>query len=191
MPLILESIVTTRDDANGAHIAPMGVHCAERRLLLKPFRPSRTLEHLLRDGCAVVNRPDDVRIYAGCLTGRTDWPTTSADIVPCPRLRDCLSHAELQVEAFADDPVRPTFTCRVVHEEAHAPFSGYNRAQAAVLELAILVSRLDRLPPERVRAGIEHLRAAVDKTAGTREREAWEWLLEAVRRHPGFAGTPP
>lgn len=183
MPLILESIITTRDDEDGVHIAPMGVHLADRRLLLKPYRPSRTLEYLQRDGCAVVNRPDDVRVFAGCLTGRFSWPVTSAEIVPCPRLRNCLSHAEVEVESYEDDELRPTFTCRIVHEQAHAPFQGYNRAQAAVLELAILVSRLDRLPAERIRSEIEYLQVAMDKTAGEREREAWEWLIEAVREH--------
>lgn len=189
MPLILETVVSTRDADDGAHLAPLGLHRDGRRLLLKPFRPSRTLENLQREGCAVANRPDDVRVFAGCLTGRRDWPLTSAELVPCARLRDCLSHAELEVEAFADDPLRPTFTCRVVHEEAHAPFAGYNRAQAAVIELAILASRLDRLPAGKLRREVGYLQAAVDKTAGEREREAWEWLMERVAAHPSWRGA--
>ena len=183
MPKILESIVTTRGADDQTHIAPMGVHCLDRRLLLKPFRPSQTLDNLQREGCAVVNRPEDIRVYAGCLTGRYEWPLTSADIVPCQRLADCLSHAEVEVESFEDDPVRPTFTCKVVNEVAHAPFQGYNRAQAAVIELAILVSRLDRLPEEKIRSEIEYLEIAIWKTAGEIESEAWDWLMERVRGH--------
>ena len=183
MPKILESIVTTRDADDQTHMAPMGVHDAGRRLLLKPFRPSRTLENLQREGCAVVNRPDDVRVYAGCLTGHYDWPLTSAEIVPCQRLADCLSHAEVEVESFDDDPMRPSFICKIVHEVAHAPFQGYNRAQAAVIELAILVSRLDRLPDEKIRNEVEYLEIAIGKTAGEIELEAWNWLMERVRGH--------
>lgn len=189
MPLILETVLSTRDGGDGTHLAPLGLHRDGRRLLVKPFRPSRTLDNLQRHGCAVANRPDDVRVYAGCLTGRRDWPLTSAEVVPCARLRDCLSHAELEVEAFADDPLRPTFTCRVVHEEAHAPFAGHNRAQAAVIELAILASRLERLPAEKLRREVEYLQIAVDKTAGEREREAWEWLMERVAAHPSWRGA--
>ena len=189
MPLILETVVSTRDGDDGTHLAPLGLHRDGRRLLVKPFRPSRTLDNLQCHGCAVANRPDDVRVYAGCLTGRRDWPLTSAEVVPCARLRDCLSHAELEVVSFADDPLRPTFTCRVVHEEAHAPFAGHNRAQAAVIELAILASRLDRLPAGQLRREVEHLQAAVDKTAGEREREAWEWLMERVAAHPSWRGA--
>ena len=189
MPLILETVVSTRDGDDGTHLAPLGLHRDGRRLLVKPFRPSRTLDNLQRHGCAVANRPDDVRVYAGCLTGRRDWPLTSAEVVPCARLRDCLSHAELEVVSFADDPLRPTFTCRVVHEEAHAPFAGHNRAQAAVIELAILASRLDRLPAGKLRREVEYLQAAVDKTAGEREREAWDWLMERVAAHPSWRGA--
>ena len=183
MPKILESIVTTQGADDQTHIAPMGVHCHGRRLLLKPFRPSQTLDNLQREGYAVVNRPDDVRIYAGCLTGYHEWPLASAEIVPCQRLADCLSHAEVEIESFDDDPIRPTFTCKIVHEMVHAPFQGYNRAQAAVIELAILVSRLDRLSDEKIESEIKYLEIAIEKTAGETELEAWSWLMERVHEH--------
>ena len=183
MPEILESIVTTRGDDDAPHIAPMGVHHEDRHLLLKPFRPSRTLDNLKYHGFAVVNRPDDVRVFAGCLTGRREWPLTSADVIPCPRLTACLSHAEVEVVDFEDDDLRPTFRCKIVNEVTHAPFQGYNRAQAAVIELAILTSRLDRLPEDKLRREIEYLTIAVGKTAGPKEQQAWDWLMEKVIEH--------
>ena len=42
------------------------------------------------------------------------------------------------------------------------------------------MSRLHRLPPEKVARELEYLRIAIDKTAGAEEREAWGWLMEAV-----------
>ena len=119
--------------------------------------------------------------------GRRDWPTVSAEVVPCPRLADCLSHAEVEVESCEDDSLRPTFTCKIIHEEIHAPFRGYNRAQAAVLELAILVSRLDRLPAQKIKDEINYLSIAVEKTAGPLEQEAWGWLMAHIQKHPNFA----
>jgi hypothetical protein len=62
----------------------------------------------------------------------------------------------------------------------HAPFRGLNRAKAAVLEAAILVSRLSMLPREKVDNEIAFLSISVEKTAGPEEREAWDWLMEAV-----------
>jgi hypothetical protein len=49
-----------------------------------------------------------------------------------------------------------------------------------VLEAAILVSRLSMLPRERIESEIAYLKIAVEKTAGPEEREAWDWLMEAV-----------
>jgi len=177
--VIREIILTTVSELGIAHLAPMGVHVLEEeQYLIMPFRPSRTLDNLLATKTAVINYCEDVRVFAGCLTGRRDWPLLPTSAVTGVRLVDTLGHAELQLDHYEDDPVRAKFYCRVVHEVTHAPFKGYNRAQVAVLEAAILVSRLNRLPAERIRSEIEYLSIAIDKTAGPREQEAWEWLME-------------
>jgi hypothetical protein len=64
----------------------------------------------------------------------------------------------------------------------HAPFRGLNRAKAAVLEAAILVSRLSMLTRDKVDSEIAYLTIAIEKTAGPEEREAWDWLMQAVRQ---------
>ena len=48
------------------------------------------------------------------------------------------------------------------------PSGGFNRAQAAVLEGAVLVSRLHLLPPEKIDGGMDYLQIAIDKTPGPR-----------------------
>ena len=52
-----------------------------------------------------------------------------------------------------------------------------------MVEAAILVSRLHMLPIEKIDAERAYLQIAIDKTAGPQEREAWQWLCEAVARH--------
>jgi uncharacterized protein len=89
----------------------------------------------------------------------------------------------VQLDRVEDDPVRPRLVCRPIYEADHRPFRGFNRAQAAVLELAILVSRLDRLPMEKIAREIDYLTIAMGKTAGQREHEAWGWLMERVDAH--------
>jgi len=174
--MIREIIITSRNQDGSTHIAPMGVRREDGLYVVAPFRPSRTLENVMRERHAVVNFTDDVRVFAGCLTGRHDWPLCAAARVPVLRLQESLSHAELEVRSFEDDAQRPRFLCAVVHEETHAPFAGFNRAQAAVLEAAILVSRLHMLPAEKIQRELEYLRIAVGKTAGEREHLAWSWL---------------
>jgi len=183
MPLIRETIVTTVDRDGRVHIAPLGIIAERDGWVLAPFRPSVTLDNLTEVPFAVASHTDDVRIFAGCLTGRRDWPTVPVRDCPAPRLEAALSHTVLEVENVADDGIRPRHFCRALAEETHAPFGGLNRAKAAVLELAILASRLHLLPREKIEAEIAYLAIAVEKTAGPEESEAWGWLMQRIKEH--------
>jgi hypothetical protein len=178
--MIRESIITTLSAAGVLHIAPMGVIWREGSPVLAPFRPSRTLDNLRENPCAVINHTDDVRLFAGCLTGRRDWPVGPAEKIRGAVIAGALSHQEIEVDSVEDDPVRPRFRCRVVHEAAHRSFLGFNRAQAAVIEGAILISRLELLPADKIDREMAYLAIAIEKTAGPVEREAWTWLEERL-----------
>src|SRR5690606_12156191 len=178
-----ETILTTIGGNGEVHIAPLGIIQDGDHWIIAPFRPSRTLDNLLANPVAVASYTDDVRIFAGCLTGRKDWPLVPVKGCPVPRLQSALAHSVLEVVEQQDDEVRPRFPCRVAAEEMHAPFTAMNRAKAAVLELAILVIRLHMLPPEKIYAEIAYLTIAIEKTAGPDERQAWDWLMERVKVH--------
>ena len=185
MPMIRETIVITTDSEGRVHIAPIGLIAEDDDWIIAPFRPSTTVDNLMAVPFATASHTDDVRVFAGCLTGRRDWPTVVSEEVPVPRLAGALAHAELAVTGMTDDPQRPRFRCCVVRLTSHVPFQGFNRAKAAVLEAAILVSRLKMLPRERIERELNYLQSAVDKTAGPQEFEAWTWLMEKVRSHFG------
>ncbi|MDD5037305.1 MAG: DUF447 family protein [Methylococcaceae bacterium] len=176
--MILETIVTSQSAEGRVHVAPMGVHLVGEEMLVMPFRPSTTLENILACKSAVLNHTDDVRVFAGCLTGRRDWPLVDSERVSVKRLAASLSHMELELVRVENDELRPRLYCRVIHEANHAPFRGFNRAQYSVLEAAILATRLDRLPWSKVESELEYLRIGLEKCAGEREREAWAWLME-------------
>ncbi|MDH3472398.1 MAG: DUF447 family protein [Rhodospirillales bacterium] len=178
--MIRETIVTTMAQDGRVHIAPIGIIQDGDGWIIAPFRPSATLDNLHTNPHAVANYTDDVLVFAGCLTGRRDWPLRPAAKVPGSVLEQSLAHAELAVERVTEDEQRPRFHCRVVHEETHGPFKGFNRAQAAVIEAAILVSRLHMLPWEKVEREIAYLEIAIGKTAGPREQQAWDWLMERI-----------
>ena len=84
---------------------------------------------------------------------------------------------------MTEDELRPRFHCNVVRHVAHAPFAGFNRAQAAVIEAAILASRLHLLPRDQVEREIAQLGVAISKTAGPDEQTAWSWLIEKIGAH--------
>jgi hypothetical protein len=181
--MIYETIVTTTNADGSAHIAPFGIRERDGYVVIAPFRPSTTLENLMHTGTAVVCATDDVRVFAGVLTGRRDWPVLPADKVSGYVLQSALSHRELELESVKEDAVRPELIFRVVHEATHGGFRGFNRAQAAVLEAAVLVSRLHMLPLEKIDTEVAYLTVAVQKTAGEREREAWRWLMERIENY--------
>ncbi len=187
--MIFETIVTTRAQGRD-QIVPLGVRHEGGFTVLAPFRPSATLAFLLESRCAVVNCTDDVRVFAGCLTGRYDWPTRAAERVACNRLSEALAHSELELDHVQDDAARPRLYFREVLSAHHAPFRGFNRAQAAVIEGAILVSRLGMLPREKIEGDMKYLSIAVEKTAGPHEREAWDWLMTAAANYHHAKETP-
>lgn len=178
--MIRETIVTTQTHDGDVHIAPIGLIQEGDGWVIAPFKPSATLDNLRANPYAVANYTEDVLVFAGCLTGRRDWPVRPATQVPGAVLEQALAHAELAVESVTEDELRPRFRCRVVHEQSHAPFRGFNRAQAAVVEAAILVSRLHMLPWDKIERELAYLEIAVSKTAGPREQQAWDWLMERV-----------
>ncbi|MEJ1160812.1 DUF447 domain-containing protein [Prosthecomicrobium sp. N25] len=186
MPFILETVVATKNADDTWHVAPYGLIREAELWVLAPFRPSPAIDNLRRHPFAVASGPTDMRVVAGHVTGRRDWPMVQADKVDGMRLADCFGHIELQVLEATDDETRPRFRCGVVHEAAHKPFAGFNRAQAAVLEAAILSTRLHMLPRDKIEAELKYLDIAIGKTAGEAEREAWTWIVEKIEAH--FAG---
>ncbi len=182
MPEKIDEIILISENADGTpHIAPFGMRERDGLILIAPFRPSASLDNLISGRPASINATDDVRVFAGALTGRRQWPVNKLDGAWV--LSSALSFRSIKLAKVEEDEQRPHLYFEVKKEGNLKPFQGYNRAQAAVIELCVLVSRLNRLPLEKILVEMEYLQIAIDKTAGEQELEAWGWLLEAVENH--------
>lgn len=179
--MIFETIITCVDAAGKAHVTPFGIRYEDEYVIVSPYKPSTTLDNILATKLAVMNLSDDVRVFAGALTNRQAWRLVQANKIAGFRLADCLAHAELRLVEVREDLARPQLVMQKVFEQNHRQFAGFNRAQAAVIELAVLASRLHMLPKEKIEAEMQYLQIAIDKTAGERELEAWGWLQEKVQ----------
>lgn len=177
---IHEVIVTTLNEQGQAHSAPMGVTQRDGHILIKPFKPSATYNNLKQHRQCTINYIDDVRVFAGALTGRRDWPTLPCQQIEGEYLNNALAHTELEIISFDDNDPRACFTGSVICDVQHAPFRGFNRAQGAVIEAAVLVSRLNMLSVKKIQQEIAYLSIAIEKTAGPRELEAWGWLISKI-----------
>jgi len=184
MPMIRECVVTTIDADGKPHLAPLGLIENGAHWIIAPFRPSTTLSNLERRPLATASFVDDVRIFAGLVTGKKDWPLTNVADWPAPRLNAALAHAPLEVAHIDADDTRPRFFCRMGEAVAHRPFLGMNRARAAVLEACILATRLHMLPRDKIESELAYLRIAIDKTAGADELEAFALVNEKILAHP-------
>ena len=74
----------------------------------------------------------------------------------------------------------PTFICKILHEENHEMYKGYNRAQNSILEMCILVSRLGIIDINKIYKEMNYLRIAVEKTANEDDLIIWEKLKEKI-----------
>lgn len=190
MPLIHECVVTTLSPEGRPHIAPLGLIEEEGYWIAAPFRPSSTLINLTHHPKLTASFTDDARIFAGLVVGRRNWPLTDIEGWPAPRLSAALAHAELTVARVEEHELRPRFYCKVKRIESHRAFLGMNRARAAVLEAAILITRLGMLPREKIESELAYLQIAVDKTAGEAEREAWDMVMAKIQAYNEQAKFP-
>jgi len=104
------------------------------------------------------------------------------------RLASCLAHEEIELAEFIDHAQRPQLPLPLGSPRDACAVSGFKPAQAAVIEAAILVSRLSILPAGKLEAELEYLKIAIDKTAGESELQAWGWLMEAIAAHRDSRG---
>jgi uncharacterized protein len=178
---ILETVVTTINPDGSVNCAAMGVEWGEHRIVIKPFRGTRTLRNLHATEAAVVHLTDDILLFSQAALGDPHPPTRPAAGVEGAVLDDACSWREVRVEAIDDDEQRARVTTVVVAGGTGREFLGFSRASHAVLEASILASRARMLPADEIAAELRRLQVLVDKTAGPREREAMEYVMRHVR----------
>ena len=143
---LLEGIVTTLNEDGSPHIAPMGpiVDADFDRLLLRPFRTSTTYANLKRPARACCTLPTT----SNCSPGpRSDgWSHcrhfVPADAVDGVILADACRWYAFRVESLDDRDERTKIVARVVDRGRLRDFFGFNRAKHAVVEAAILATRI-------------------------------------------------
>jgi hypothetical protein len=189
--LILEGIVVTVGDEGSPNIAPMGPRVDRHitRLTLRPFQTATTYRNLKVTGCGVFHVTDDVELLARAAVGRLDPlpPLAPIESFTCPRLADAYRWFAFHVLSLDESAERTTIECRVVASGEVRPFFGFNRAKHAVLEAAILATRIGILTADEILREIERLALPVQKTAGIQEQRAYEFLREYV--HEQLAST--
>jgi hypothetical protein len=180
--MILEGIVTTHNDDGSTNVAPMGPIVDESLswLRLRPFQTSTTFHNLRRHRQGVFHVVDDVLLLAKAAIGRlSELPASRpAEKIDGAVLSDACRWYEFEVESLDESQQRAEILARVVHVGRIRDYFGLNRAKHAVLEAAILATRIHLIAPADLRQELDRLRTPVEKTAGPREFEAFQ-LIES------------
>ena len=99
---ILETVVTTINPDDSVNCAAMGVEWGERRIVIKPYRGTRTLRNLRATEAAVVNVTDDILLFSQAALGDPHPPIRRAANVEGAVLDDACSWREVRVEQIDD-----------------------------------------------------------------------------------------
>lgn len=186
--MILEGIVTTLNSDGSANISPMGPIVDERmdQLLLRPYQTSTTFANLKRAGEGVFHVTDDVLLLAQAAIDRIDPRPTllPAAAVAGVILSDACRWYAFRVQSIDDRQPRTEIVAEVVDRGQQRDFFGFNRAKHAVVEAAILATRVSMIPRAEIEAELDRLAVPVAKTGGEREHQAFEMLRSYVRAAP-------
>lgn len=183
--MILEGIVTTLGPDGVLNVAPMGPRVGPEmdRLLLRPFRTSRTYQNLRHHGEGVFHVTDDVLLLARAAVGPVQTPETfAANHVRGRVLCDACRYFEFRIRHWDESGERVGLDADVVAVGRLRDFFGFNRAKHAIVEAAILATRIHLLPAEEIETEYRRLAVLVDKTGGEQEQTAMTFLRDYVSR---------
>jgi uncharacterized protein len=182
--MILEALVTTLSADHALNIAPMGPlldGSLEDGFVLRPFHTAATHANLHRQREGVLHVIDDSLLLAQAAVGKIDpMPATfPAERIEGEVLASACRWAEFEVVEFDDRHPRATLRCMVVHSGHLREHFGFNRAKHAIVEAAILATRVHLISREEILREYDKLAVIVGKTGGDQEQRA----LDLLRQH--------
>ncbi|MEO1527499.1 MAG: DUF447 domain-containing protein [Planctomycetota bacterium] len=193
--MILESIVSTVATDGRVNLAPMGPLLSHPEAMsnavgdpgfvLRPFEGSTTFDNLITTRRATIHVSDDAELFAKAAIGEltdTESRVRKTDDGDFATLLNCHRWFRVTVEEVHSTPPRFEMNCVVLESGIEKPFFGFNRAKHAVLEAAILATRVHLLEAEELRTQLAALESPVEKTAGPSERTAFRLLADTIDR---------
>jgi len=180
--MIVETIFSTVDENGGPNFAPMGVEWGEEFLTVRPFRNTRTCRNLLSTGYGVVNLADDVLAYVRCALYDAALPHFPAKTVPGVVFSGTCSWREVRLLSQSGNDERAELPCRVLYDGRQRDFLGFRRASNAIIEAAILATRLAILDRNMLAESLSHYAAIVNKTGDDIEKQAFHLVQEYVEK---------
>lgn len=186
--MIIETIVSSMDKEGKVNLAPIGVHLPNNDLKIAMgkevslflYAGSQTYKNLQTLPEGVINFSNDVNIFVETALFSLPFPTLPSHLVRPPRLAEAQSIGEFSViqTDFSREPAR--IQGKILHYEQFAGFNGFCRAQWAVLEAAIMATRLQWISLNHIKEAWPWWKKLVEKTGGIKERDAFNRIYDYI-----------
>src|SRR3954453_10724704 len=135
------------------------------RFVLRPFKTATTYRNLKRHGEGVLHVTDDVLMLARAAVGMDpEAETRGAESVRGRVIVGACRYDEFRVVEIDDREDRATIVAESVRSVHLRDHFGFNRAKHAVVEAAILATRVGIVPMGEIADGFRRLVAPVEKT---------------------------
>lgn len=180
--MILESIITTINEDGSVHISAIGPHVDSdlTQWVLKPFVSSTTYQNLRSTNRCVIHIIDDALLLAQVVSRQTESIVTRYEAEFGFVVSDACRFFALELFDWSVDEPRSSVRGKVIGQRELRPFWGWNRAKHAILELAVVATRIGILSVEEVDETLARTQAIVQKTAGKSEELAFQMLSEFI-----------
>ena len=180
--MIIETIFSTLDANRKPNFAPMGILWSDDEVIVSPFRTSQTYRNLLSSGHGVANFSDNVLAFVRCALYDEILPSFPAVAVPGVVFQDTCSWLELAVVSSSESEERAEFRCRVLHRGRQRDFLGFCRARNAVIEAAIMATRLTLHGRDPAIEFLNQHMKIVEKTGSEIEKQAFQLVCDYVEK---------
>ncbi len=182
--MIIEGLCTTTNPDGTINIAPMGPIVNEEltTFLFRPFQSSTTFQNLKAADCGVFHVTDDVDMIARAAIGELE---ETPELLPAKEvdgkvITSACRWYEFTVVSIDESNQRSEITTKLKHVGHLRDYWGLNRARNAILEAAIVATRLHILDANDVQTQMQQLEVIVQKTANAADAETFEFLKTYV-----------
>ncbi|PHR98632.1 MAG: hypothetical protein COA78_25960 [Blastopirellula sp.] len=182
--MLIEGLLTTENEDGSVNVAPMGpiVDAELQHFHLRPFKTSQTYKNIARGSSLVFHVTDQVETLTKAAIGKLD---STPELLDAPDvsghiLADCCRWYLLEIEEFSEDEQKASIHTKVRQSGRIRDFIGFNRAKHAVIEAAILATRIHLLPAAEIRRSFSQLQPLIEKTGDDAEHRAFEMLQQYI-----------
>jgi hypothetical protein len=180
--MIVETIFSTLDQNGKPNFAPMGLVWGDKFVIVRPYRDTQTCRNLFSGRYGVANVCDDILAYVQCALYDAILPHFPAQAGSGVIFSNACFWREVEAVSFGGTTERAEVRCQVIAEGQKRQFLGFRRASNAVIEAAIVATRLNIYNHGTLTEKMAQYEDIVKKTGDDADRQAFQMVRDYIQR---------